>query len=313
LSQGFQVSAVTADAVRLEAAYGECRAIARREAKNFYYAFVALPKPKRNAICAIYAFMRQADDLADDESVLFSDRREKLDAWTAEWRAASAGRETSDPVFIAVLDAVTRYAIPLTLLDELIAGVTMDLDSPESDAPDTYATFTDLYRYCYLVASVVGLVCIRIFGYNDPRAEKLAEETGIAFQLTNILRDVAEDAERNRVYLPLEDLQAHGVELEGLLKRQKGSVPTANERAVLKEIGQRAEKYFESAEALMPLIDKESRPALWVLVEIYNALLKRIERADYDVFSRRASVPTAEKLRILAAGMVRMGWVRIAG
>jgi len=147
LSQGFQVSAVTADAVRLEAAYGECRAIARREAKNFYYAFVALPKPKRNAICAIYAFMRQADDLADDESVLFSDRREKLDAWTAEWRAASAGRETSDPVFIAVLDAVTRYAIPLTLLDELIAGVTMDLDSPESDAPDTYATFTDLYRY----------------------------------------------------------------------------------------------------------------------------------------------------------------------
>ncbi len=103
-------------------------------------------------------------------------------------------------------DATARYSIPLALLDELVAGVTMDVDAAGKDAPDTYATFTDLYRYCYLVASVVGLVCIRIFGYTDPRAEKLAEETGIAFQLTNILRDVAEDAERNRVYLPLEDL-----------------------------------------------------------------------------------------------------------
>jgi 15-cis-phytoene synthase len=156
-------------------------------------------------------------------------------------------------------------------------------------------------------------VCIRIFGYTDGRAEKLAEETGIAFQLTNILRDVAEDAERNRVYLPLEDLSAHGVSLQVLLNRQKGSLPTANERVLLKEIGDRAEKYYESAQALMPLIDKESRPALWVLVEIYHALLRRIEKADYDVFSKRASVPTAEKLRILAVGMTRMAWVRIAG
>jgi phytoene synthase len=160
---------------------------------------------------------------------------------------------------------------------------------------------------------VVGLVCIRIFGYTDPRAEKLAEETGIAFQLTNILRDVAEDAERNRVYLPIEDLKAHGVALDDLLKRAKGAVPTAAERALLKEIGRRAERYYASAQALMPLIDKESRPALGVLVEIYHALLKRIERADYDVFSRRASVPTAEKLRILASGMAKMAWARFAG
>jgi phytoene synthase len=297
----------------LEAAYASCRAIARREAKNFYYAFVALPKPKRNAICAIYAFMRQADDLADDESVPMDERRGRLDAWIAAWRAVSAGAETTDAVFLAVRDATVRYRIPLTLLDELVAGVTMDLDAGESDAPDTYATFTDLYRYCYLVASVVGLVCIRIFGYSDPRAEKLAEETGIAFQLTNILRDVAEDAERNRVYLPLEELQAYGVSLQGLLKRQKGATPTSGEHALLKGFGQKAERYFASAQALMPLIDKESRPALGVLVEIYHALLKRIEKADYDVFSRRASVPTAEKLRILAVGMVRMGWARIAG
>jgi phytoene synthase len=294
----------------VNAAYAVCRAIARREAKNFYYAFVALPKPKRNAICAIYAFMRQADDLADDEGLLLSDRRDRLDGWIAEWRAASVSGRTSDPVFIAVRDATVRYGIPLTLLEELVAGVTMDVDTGNKDAPDTYATFTDLYRYCYLVASVVGLVCIRIFGYSDPHAEKFAEETGIAFQLTNILRDVAEDAERNRVYLPLDDLRANGVELDSLLHRQKGSVPTENERALLKEIGRRAEGYYKSAQALMPLIDKESRPALWVLVEIYHALLKQIERADYDVFSRRASVPLVRKLAILVVGLARMMWVR---
>jgi phytoene synthase len=319
LSQEFKVDGRTAGSVdgvnkvELSAAYAVCRAIARREAKNFYYAFVALPKAKRNAICAIYAFMRQADDLADDESLPVDRRRRNLDAWMEAWRAASAGGESSDPVFVAVRDATVRYAIPLTLLDELVAGVTMDLDSASGNAPDTYATFTDLYRYCYLVASVVGLVCIRIFGYSDARAEKLAEETGIAFQLTNILRDVAEDAERNRVYLPLEDLAAHGVSLEGLLKRKPGVAPSERERALLEEMGSRAEKYYASAQALMPLIDRESRPALWVLVEIYHALLKRIEKAKFDVFSRRASVPLWEKLFILVVGLTRMMWVRLVG
>ncbi len=122
----------------------------------------------------------------------------------------------------------------------------MDLEHAATDQPDTYATFDDLYRYCYLVASVVGLVCIRIFGYSDPRAEKLAEETGIAFQLTNILRDVAEDAERNRVYLPLEDLAAHNVSLDSLLHRKPGTPPSASERALLADIAARAEKYYES-------------------------------------------------------------------
>jgi 15-cis-phytoene synthase len=323
LSQEFQVDVrtagpiETANAAELNAAYAACRAIARREAKNFYYAFVALPRPKRNAICAIYAFMRQADDLADDESVPIDERRARLDAWMTAWHAASAGSArgsaTNDPIFVAVRDATLRFQIPLALLDELVAGVTMDLDSQKGDATDTYATFTDLYRYCYLVASVVGLVCIRIFGYTDARAEKFAEETGIAFQLTNILRDVAEDAERNRVYLPLEDLKAHGVSLEDLLKRRAGARPTTAERVLLKEIGQRAERYYLSAQALMPLIDKDSRPALWVLVRIYHALLKRIERADYDVFSQRASVSLVEKLTILVVGLVRMAWVRVAG
>ncbi|MGA3010116.1 MAG: phytoene/squalene synthase family protein [Terracidiphilus sp.] len=322
MAQEIQSSELT-----LAKAYAVCRAIARREAKNFYYAFVALPTPRRNAICAIYAFMRRADDLADDESLSRDERRRELDAWLVDWRGVCAGGATADPVFLAVRDCTSRFSIPLGLLDELVAGVTMDLDRSSNagcpilsasfaegvgnDAPDTYATFADLYRYCYLVASVVGLVCIRIFGYSDPRAEKLAEETGIAFQLTNILRDVAEDASRNRVYLPLEDLAAYNVVLDSLLHRAPSAPPTADERALLAAIAHRAEKFYQSAEALLPLIDRESRPALWVLVSIYHALLRRIEEADYDVFSRRANVPMLQKLAIMVAGMAKMGLARL--
>jgi phytoene synthase len=295
----------------LARAYAACRSIAKRKAKNFYYAFVALPLERRNAICAIYAFMRRADDLADDETLPREERRRLLDAWLAAWRAAAAGEATSDPVFLAVRDATQRFKIPLELLDELVAGVTMDLDHAPTGAPDTYATLADLYRYCYLVASVVGLVCIRIFGYREPRAEKLAEETGIAFQLTNILRDVAEDAARNRVYLPLDELTVHGVSLESLLYRAPAAPPSVSERALLEAIAKRAEDYYRSARELLPLIDPESRPALWVLVSIYHSLLKRIERADYDVFSRRASVPLLHKLAILAVGLARTAWARI--
>ena len=295
----------------LQAAYAECRAIAKREAKNFYYAFVALPPHRRNAICAIYAFMRKADDLSDDESIPRDQRRRNIEEWQSAWRAASAGAATADPVFIAVRDATRAFNIPLTLLDELIAGTTMDLQHEASDAPDTYATFADLYRYCYLVASVVGLVCIRIFGYKDARAEKLAEETGIAFQLTNILRDVAEDAARNRVYLPLDELATHHIAVDSLMHRTPNKPPTVAEAALLGELAERAEEYYASARELLPLIDRESRPALWVLVTIYHALLERIRRADYDVFSSRASVPSAQKLAILSVGLARMAWMRL--
>jgi phytoene synthase len=186
----------------------------------------------------------------------------------------------------------------------------MDLDNAGAQ-PDTYATFDELYRYCYLVASVVGLVCIRIFGYTDMRAEKLAEETGIAFQLTNILRDVQEDAERKRVYLPLDMLAQHGLTADDILQRKAAAATSDPERAVLRELGERAESYYASARQLLPLIDRESRPALWVLVRIYYRLLIRIRRANYDVFTRRASVPTFVKLEILAVGMARMGWARL--
>jgi phytoene synthase len=300
------------DGIDLQRAYAECRAIAKSKAKNFYYAFAALPEPRRNAICAIYAFMRRADDLADDESIPREERPGRLDAWAGAWRDACKSGNSADPVFVAVRDATERFSIPLRLLDELVAGVAMDLKPVSREAPDTYPTFADLYGYCYRVASVVGLVCIRIFGYQDSRAEKLAEETGIAFQLTNILRDVTEDAGRNRIYLPLEDLRAHGVSLESLLRRAPGAPPTANERALLADIAGRAEEYYRSARMLLPLLNKESRPAMWVLFSIYHRLLERIRRADYDVFSRRISVPLAQKIGILAVGQARMALMRLS-
>jgi len=301
---------IASAAPQLEEAYATCRAIAKREAKNFYYAFVALPPARRNAICAIYAFMRKADDLSDDESLSIEERRRLLKEWLAEWHLARNGAPTVDPVFLAVCDASHRFQIPFALLDELIAGVTMDVERDLSQFPDTYATFADLYRYCYLVASVVGLVCIRIFGYSDPRAEKLAEETGIAFQLTNILRDVQEDAQRNRIYLPLEDLAKYRITVDQLIHR-KGSGITAEERVLFEEIAARAENYYQSAQQLLPLIDEESRPALWVLVTIYHQLLKRIQRAAYDVFAERASVPKLQKIAILTLGMSKMALTRL--
>ena len=175
-------------------AYAECRAIAKREAKNFYYAFVALPEPRRNAICAIYAFMRKADDLSDDESISREERGADSSEWQAAWHAASASADNGGPGLhrrARCHAALQHSAEPSRRTD---GRHYHGSGSSAGDGPDTYATFADLYRYCYLVASVVGLVCIRIFGYSDPAAEKLAEETGVAFQLTNILRDVAEDA-----------------------------------------------------------------------------------------------------------------------
>ncbi|AXC10612.1 Phytoene synthase [Acidisarcina polymorpha] len=296
-------------------AYQICREIARKEAKNFYYSFVALPPAKRNAICAVYAFMRHADDLSDDESLPIDQRRANLEQWLIAWREASC-RETShdgdtnDPVFVALSDAQRRFDIPNQLLEQLVEGTTMDLsreavqgNSATGDY-QTYPAFADLYQYCYLVASVVGLVCIRIFGYQDKRAEKLAEETGIAFQLTNILRDVREDAERRRVYLPREDLGRFGVSVEQL--SSLGGAAPAELRELLRFEAERAERYYQSGRELLPLIVPDSRPAMWVLITIYHRLLHRIKASNYEVFRSRVRVPTYEKLAILAWGILRV-------
>jgi 15-cis-phytoene synthase len=303
--------------LKIDAAYEKCTEIARRQAKNFYYAFLALPKLKRNAICAVYAFMRHADDISDDESRSRDDRRAGLAAWLDDWHHAAAGEATDDPVFLALADTQLRFNIPLELLDQLVRGTAMDLESAGTGTPeygqdaedrlyDTYATFDDLRRYCYYVASVVGLVCIRIFGYSDPRAEQLAEDTGIAFQLTNILRDVREDAERGRIYLPIEDLDRYNVSIQDLVALRDGTQLTLNQRELLENIAKRAEDYYQSGFALLPLIDPDSRPALWVLVTIYHDLLRRIEARNYDVFTERVTVPTPARLAILVRGLLQV-------
>lgn len=311
--------------VSVEQAYAICRQIARREAKNFYYAFVALPKAKRNAICAVYAFMRHADDLSDDETKSREERRADLDIWLNAWHQAAQGGVTEDPVFIALRDAQSRFHITTALLDQLVQGTAMDLhpahanpDTPGSESVhslrfDTYATFDELYRYCYYVASVVGLVCIRIFEYSDPHAEKLAEETGIAFQLTNILRDVREDAERDRIYLPLDDMERFGVSISEIRRLKDGRHLALNQRELLEFEANRAEHYYKSGEALLPLIAADSRPALWVLITIYHRLLQRIEAGNFDVFTERVAVPTSTKLSILARGLLRTLTNRLQG
>jgi phytoene synthase len=287
-------------------AYAVCRTIAQREAKNFYYSFRVLPEQKRNAMCAVYAFMRRADDISDDESLPVAERREVMSRWLGAWREARRSGVSDDPVFVALNDTQKRFAIPDALLEDLVRGTTMDLE-PRAQAENelqTFATFDQLYRYCYLVASVVGLVCIRIFGYTDSRTERLAEETGVAFQLTNILRDVKEDVERERIYLPLDLLHEFGVSVDRVKMLAGGAVMEVNERAMLRALGSRAEEYYSSADRLLPLIDADSRAALWVLVTIYHRLLLKISQADGDVFSQRISVSTPAKMAVLAQGAV---------
>jgi phytoene synthase len=292
--------------VTIADAYAVCRTIAQREAKNFYYSFRVLPEHKRNAMCAVYAFMRRADDISDDESLPVAERREVMSRWLEAWREARMSGLSDDPVFLALNDTQKRFAIPDALLEDLVRGTAMDLEprAQTESALQTFATFEELYRYCYLVASVVGLVCIRIFGYSDPRAEKLAEETGVAFQLTNILRDVKEDAERGRIYLPLDLLHEFSVSVERVKMLAGGAAMEPNERAMLRALGSRAEEYYASADRLLPLIDPDSRAALWVLVTIYHRLLLKIFDANGDVFTRRISVSTPAKLTILAQGAV---------
>jgi phytoene synthase len=292
--------------VTIAEAYAVCRTIAQREAKNFYYSFRVLPVHKRNAMCAVYAFMRRADDISDDESLPVTKRREVMSQWLGAWRDARQSGVSDDPVFVALNDTQKKFAIPDALLEDLVRGTTMDLE-PRTQAENelqTFATFDELYRYCYLVASVVGLVCIRIFGYTDPRAEKLAEETGVAFQLTNILRDVKEDVERGRIYLPLDMLHEFGVSIDRVKMLAGGAAMETNERAMLRFFGTRAEEYYASANRLLPLIDADSRAALWVLVTIYHGLLLKISKANCDVFAQRTSVSTSAKLMILAQGAV---------
>jgi phytoene synthase len=295
---------------QLAMAYSVCSGVARSSARNFYYAFLVLPKPKRQALCAVYAFMRRCDDLSDDPSLPPRERRARLEAWLDAFHHAQAGEPTDDAILLALTDSQRRYQIPAELLDQLAFGTLMDVpdSAPEGPSQETssslvvqYRSFKDLYLYCYHVASVVGLVCIKIFGYRDPNAEHLAERCGIAFQLTNIIRDVKEDAGMGRVYIPLEDLQ----KFELMPGDLQGTPDRARLRSLLAMEADRAREFYKSGHELIPLVSEDSQPALWVLVTIYQRLLEKIAQRQYDVFAGRVRLSTREKLSVLVKGFLK--------
>lgn len=295
-------------------AYEHCRAVAKREAKNFYFAFLALPAHKRDAMCAMYAFMRRADDLADDETVTLDQRRAEMERWIAAFHANEHLSNDDALVFAAVRDAQQRFGVSNELLDDLVAGTAMDLqEEPPAGVIrmsitgrtfDVYTTLESLDRYCYLVASVVGLVTIRIFGYRGEHTDEHAIAMGKAFQYTNILRDVREDAERGRIYLPLELLHQHGATVEEVVQAATQHNPSAPLLAAMQAMAARAESLYLSEKPLIAHLDPDSRGAMRTLVDIYHALLHRIEHVHLQVFGERVRVSTARKVGLLLRGML---------
>ena len=309
MSAGVQQVAApwTPAAPQLVMAYSVCRGITRRAAKNFYYAFQVLPRRKREALCAVYAFMRRCDDITDEPALTLPERSQKLDAWLDALHLAQQGTPTDEPILLALTDAQRRYSIPAGLLDELAHGTAMDVEGHAAESSTgtpalavQYETFEDLRVYCYRVASVVGLVCIHIFGYRNPEAEPLAERCGLAFQLTNIIRDVKEDAAMGRVYLPQEDLAKFSLSAAELL----ATPDPARFRPLLAMEAERAREYYRSGEELIPYISEDSQPALWVLITIYRRLLEKIAERQYDVFTAKVSLTVREKLWILGKGFL---------
>ena len=295
-------------ASQLEMAYSVCRSIARSAAKNFYYGFAVLPRRKRNALSAVYAFMRRCDDITDDVALSPEDRNQRLAEWLDKVHRALAAQPTDDPVLLGLTDAQRTYQIPIGLLDQLAYGTAADLDhaqpAPAAGAPAVarYQTFEELRQYCYGVASVVGLVCIKIFGYRDPAAEALAERCGLAFQLTNIIRDVKEDVAMGRVYFPQEDLAQHELSAADLAAPQ---VDVARIRPLLAMEAERARDCYRSGEELIPLVNEDSQPALWALITIYRRLLEKIAAKQYDVFSERVRLTVPEKLTVMGKGILK--------
>jgi 15-cis-phytoene synthase len=278
----------------LDAAYALCQRLARRAASNFYFSFALLPREKRRSMCALYAYLRQVDDLADDETSDVAACRQALTRLRGRLDRALAG-QFSDPVLAALADTAARYQIPRKYLTAVIDGVEMDL------AGAHYETFNDLEQYCYRVASVVGLACIHIWGFRGPEALEPARRCGIAFQLTNILRDLRDDFRRSRLYLPAEDLRLFGYTVEEL---RQGD---ANDRfaALMKFEIQRAEGYFDAAAQLEPLLEPDGRRVLRAMTAAYHRLLEKIRRRPADVLHRRVRLHIWEKVWIATNSMFR--------
>src|SRR5216684_3932664 len=285
--------------------YSQCHQIARAARSNFYYAFYLLPKPKRDSLAALYAFMRLVDDVAD-----LGEDLQAAQQGLAKWRAAfdeavtgrsqffdgTAAKPLEKPLYgerevlPALVDTMRRYNMPARYLHDLISGAEMDL------TVKSYPTFDRLREYCYRVAGTVGLTCIHVFGFRDARALDLAEKLGLAFQLTNIIRDVRDDYAMGRVYLPDEDLARFHVSAEDFAR----SEATLGVRELLRFEAQRAWQCYEEGAALLTLVEPESRAALWLLVHTYSALLARIEDLDFAVFGERVRLSKAEKLVFIA-------------
>jgi phytoene synthase len=281
----------------LARSYAYCERLARREAGNFYLAFRVLPREQRLAMCALYAFLRVADDLSDGAQPP-SEKRQLIESWRTRWDRALAGNY-SHRLHAAFHHTVTTYGIPEEYVLAVLDGVSMDLETV------VYETFEDLYRYCYRVASAVGLACIYIWGFEDERAKEYAEAAGIAFQLTNILRDLAEDAARGRIYLPREDLRRFGYG-EGQLRR--GERDAAFRDLMRFEVG-RAREYYEKSKPLIGMLRPAGRAVFLVLSRTYRGLLQAIERRDYDVFSGRVRLSMCHKAWLAVRALpVRWGW-----
>lgn len=270
----------------VDSAYDECAAITKAASTNFYYAFLTLPPEKRRAIYATYAFCRLCDDIVDEP-----DRRATAAVELKNVRAKLAATyrgETDGPIWTALDDARRRFGVRHEHFSAVIDGCEMDL------AGARYETFEDLVEYCKRVASAVGLVCIEVCGYDDKAAVEYAVDLGIAMQLTNIIRDVAEDAAEGRIYLPQEDLRRFDYSEADLMT----GVVNGNLRKLIEFEVQRAHKYFDSGYRLFPLLDRKARACPETMASVYKSLLDRIESADYDVLSNRVSLGTTRKLAL---------------
>jgi phytoene synthase len=278
--------------------YRYCEQIARREAGNFYHAFRVLPRSQRKAMCALYAFLRLTDDLGDGPGSA-SEKRDLLVDWRQRFERCLID-DYSHPLHRAFHDTVRNHGIPIQYLQDVIDGVEMDLNIMR------YQTFTDLYRYCYRVASAVGLACIHIWGFEDERAKEYAESAGIAFQLTNILRDLGEDSHRGRVYIPLEDLDRFDYPVEKLTQGTRDECF----RSLMRFQIERARHYYDISQPLASLLPPAGRAVFVVMTCTYRGLLDAIEHRDYDVFSRRVSLSHWRKFALVVQALpVRLGWV----
>jgi 15-cis-phytoene synthase len=281
----------------LIASYRSAEAVARSRS-NFYYSFIVLPAEKKRAFCAVYAFMRYCDDVSDGDAGIEA-KRTLLRDWRAQLDAAYSGVLGNNPILPAFRDTVRGFSIPAEYFHWIIDGAEMDLDAFQ------YETFQDLYKYCFNVASAVGLVCLQLFGYGDERAKKYAEQCGIAFQLTNILRDVKEDAGLGRIYLPEEDLRKFDYSDDEL---RRGVLDERFRKLMSFEV-ERTKEYYRAARNLIPLVNSTSRPALWAMIEIYERILHRIVRRQFDVFHTPIRLSNAEKLSVALRALA----MRLAG